>query len=173
MAELVIVPLRHLLVKVLHREPGMALLTKPQHAQDLFPRRPPARWLADPPVDQTLTALHRAAGRASREMSAPRSPASRPLPPGSAHPAHADRERFEPHLPYPLQHRRLAHRPPPFRAVLKPDRSRATRTGQISTQPQSVLELLRACRNRGTLLASASLLRSAVHYGHPGYTAER
>jgi hypothetical protein len=55
--------------------------------------------------------------------------------------------------------------------TLKPDRSRATRTGQNSTQPQSVL--LRACRNRGILLASASLLRSAVHYGHPGYTAER
>ena len=49
MAELVIVPLRHLLVKVLHREPGIALLVKPQHAQDLFRRRPPARWLADQP----------------------------------------------------------------------------------------------------------------------------
>ena len=33
-------------------------------------------------------------------------------------------------------HRRLAHRPPPFRAVLKPDRSRATKTGQLTSQLQ-------------------------------------
>src|SRR5205807_7220885 len=40
------------------------------------------------------------------------------------------------HLSYPLQHFRPAHSPPPFRAVLKPDRSRATKTGQITSQLQ-------------------------------------
>src|ERR1700756_294156 len=41
---------------------------------------------------------------------------------------------LETHLPYPLQHLRPDHPPPPFRTVLKPDRSRATKTGQITSQ---------------------------------------
>src|ERR1700720_1332855 len=47
---------------------------------------------------------------------------------------------LETHLPYPLQHSCPAHSPPPFRAVLKPDRSRATKTGQITSQPHQNLK---------------------------------
>src|SRR6202040_3071986 len=54
MAELVIVPLRHLLVKVLHREPGIALLTKPQHAQDLFPRRKRGEGWGEGPLTERV-----------------------------------------------------------------------------------------------------------------------
>jgi hypothetical protein len=56
-AQLVVVPLLQLLVKMLHREPAIALLIKPQHAQDLRGRRPAARRLADPPIAQTLRPL--------------------------------------------------------------------------------------------------------------------
>jgi hypothetical protein len=52
-AELVIVPLRQLLVKMLRREPVVALRVQPQHALDLRHRRPPARRLADPSVAQS------------------------------------------------------------------------------------------------------------------------
>jgi hypothetical protein len=45
---------------------------------------------------------------------------------------------LETHLSYPLQHSCTAHSPPPFRAVLKPDRSRATKTGQITSQPHAI-----------------------------------
>src|SRR4051812_18987230 len=41
---------------------------------------------------------------------------------------------LETHLSYPLRHFRPAHSPPPFRAVLKPDRSRATKTGHITSR---------------------------------------
>src|SRR5712671_6711967 len=84
----------------------------------------------------TLTALHRAAGRAHREMSAPRSPHLARFLPVQLTPLTPIEQRFEPHLPYPLQHLRPAHRPPPFRALLKPDRSRATKTGQLTSQLQ-------------------------------------
>ena len=72
----------------------------------------------------TLTALHRAAGRASREMSAPRSPASRPLPPGSAHPAHADRATLRTASAVPLAAPPPGPSPAPF--------SSASKTGQIT-----------------------------------------
>src|SRR6266478_8551027 len=49
---------------------------------------------------------------------------------------------LETHLPYPLQHLRPDHSPPPFRAVLKPDRYRATKTGQITSQPHHAEERL-------------------------------
>ena len=43
---------------------------------------------------------------------------------------------LKPHLSYLLQHSCPAHLPLSFRAVLKPDRSRATKSGQITSQPQ-------------------------------------
>ncbi len=141
-AELVIMPLCQLLVKVLHRELAVALLVQTQHAQDLFGRRPPARRLADPPVDQPRRSL----------LAQPIAPApERSL----RDPQHLRRfllaqfpslmpieQRCEPHLSYPLQHSRPAHPPPPFRAVLKPDRSRATKSGQITSQPHTAISTL-------------------------------
>jgi predicted ATPase len=48
---------------------------------------------------------------------------------------------LETHLSYPLQHFRPAHSPPPFRAVLNPDRSRATKTGHITSQLHQALAI--------------------------------
>jgi hypothetical protein len=56
-AELVIVPLLQLLVKMLHREARIALFIQPQHAQDLLGRRPTARRFADPAIEQPLRPL--------------------------------------------------------------------------------------------------------------------
>ena len=133
-AQLVVVPLPQLLVKVLHGEVAVALLVEPQHAQDLLGSRAPARRLADPPVEQPARPL----------VAQPSAPAAkRPL----RDPQHLRRfllvqlaplmpveQPLEPHLSHPLQHPRPAHSPPPFRAVLKPDRSRATNSGQITRQ---------------------------------------
>ncbi len=55
--QLVMVPLLQLLVKMLHREPRVALLVQPEHAQDLLGCRPSARRLADPPIAQALRPL--------------------------------------------------------------------------------------------------------------------
>src|ERR1700756_1449436 len=123
-----------MLVKMLHREPRIALLIQPQHAQDLRGRCPSARRLADPPIAQALRPL-------IAQPVAP--PPERPL----RYPQHLRRfslrqlaplmpleQPLETHLPYPLQHLRPDHPPPPFWAVLKPDRSRATKTGQITSQ---------------------------------------
>jgi hypothetical protein len=134
-AELVRVPLHQLFVKVLDREIGIVLAIEPQHAQDLVFRRPPARRLADPPVDKPLRPL----------VSEPIAPAAeRPL----AHPQHLRRfdlvqlaplvtlqQRFEPHPADLLQHLRPDHSSPPTTlpgAIPKPDRSRATKSGQIT-----------------------------------------
>jgi hypothetical protein len=56
-AELVVVALHQLLVKMFRRKPVVALHVKPQHALDLLDRRPPARRLADPPVAQSHRSL--------------------------------------------------------------------------------------------------------------------
>src|ERR1700756_2145625 len=112
-----------MLVKMLHREPRIALLIQPQHAQDLRGRCPSARRLADPPIAQALRPL-------IAQPVAP--PPERPL----RYPQHLRRfslrqlaplmpleQPLETHLPYPLQHLRPDHPPPPFYAVQKPDRS--------------------------------------------------
>ena len=126
-------PLLQLLVKMLHREAAIAFLIQPQHAQDLLGCRPAARRLADPPIAQTLRTL----------IAQPVAPTpKRPL----RDPQHLRRfalrqlaplrpleQSLETHLPYPLQHSCPPHSPPPFRTVLKPDRSRATKTGQIAS----------------------------------------
>src|SRR5882757_11315513 len=57
-------------------------------------------------------------------MSAPRSPASRPLPPGSAHPAHADRATLRTASAVPLAAPPPGPSPAPF--------SSASKTGQIT-----------------------------------------
>ncbi len=133
-AELVVVPLHQLLVKMLHRKPAVALLVQTQHALDLLHRGAPARRLADPPVDQPRRTL----------VAPPIAPAAKgPL----RDPQHLGRlllaqitslmplqQPLKPHLPYPLQHLRPDHPPPPFRAVLKPDRPRDAKTGQITSQ---------------------------------------
>ena len=135
-AQLVMVPLLQLLVKMLHREPRIAFLVQSHHAQDLLGRRPPARPPADPPIAQALRPL----------IAQPVPPApERPL----RHPQHLRgfslrqfaplmplEQPLETHLSYPLQHSCPAHSPSPFRTVLRPDRSRATKTGQITSQPQ-------------------------------------
>src|ERR1700681_4540944 len=70
---------------------------------------------------------------------------------------------LETHLPYPLQHSCPAHAPPPFRAVLKPDRSRATKTGQITSQlDYSDLPLL-------TAFTGATLARNRRNLANVGY----
>ena len=123
-AELVVVPLRQLLVDMLHREASVPLLVQPQHPQDLLGRRPPARRLADPPITQTLGSL----------LMQPVTPApERPL----RHTEHLHRldlaqlasllplqQPLEPHLPYPLQHLCPAHLPLPL--------SSGSKIGQIT-----------------------------------------
>src|ERR1700736_51276 len=84
-------------------------------------------WLADPPVTPTPERPLRHPQhlrRFSLRQLAPLMPLEQPL---------------ETHLPYPLQHSCPAHSPPRFRVVLKPDRSRATKTGQIKCQLHSAL----------------------------------
>ena len=135
-AELVIVPLHQLLVKMLHREARHSSpRTDPACAGS--PRPPPAGSTACRSAGRASPpAPHRAAGRANAGTSAPRSPASPPLPLVQLAPLMAIEQSLKPHLPYSLQHLRPDHRPPPFRAVLKPDRSRATKTRQITSQLQ-------------------------------------
>jgi hypothetical protein len=111
-AEPPVVPLHQLLMEVLDREVGIVPTIKPQQAQDLVFRRPPARRLADPPVGKPLRPL----------VAQPIAPAAkRPL----AHPQHLRRlalaqpaplvpiqQRLEPHPPDLLQHSRPAHSSP-------------------------------------------------------------
>src|SRR5271155_2627506 len=120
-AELVMMPLVQLLVKMLHREAAIVLLVQSQHAQDLRGRRPTARrsaGRADP------AAPHRAAGRASAGTSVPRAPASPPLPPAIVRPAHAARANPRNASVVPL----AALPPGPFPAPL----SGGSKTGQIT-----------------------------------------
>ena len=56
-AELVAMPLLHLLVEVLHREIAVALLVEPPHARQFRRRRPPRRRLAEPAITQSLPTL--------------------------------------------------------------------------------------------------------------------
>ena len=123
-AELVIVPLHHLLVKMLHREVGIARPRKaPACARS--PRPPPDGSTACRSADRAnRPILHRAAGRATAETSAPQSPASRPPRSGSARPAHADRATPQTASPAPL----AAPPPDPSTAPL----SSGSKTGQIS-----------------------------------------
>ena len=131
------VALDQLLVKVLHREVGVNLAVKPQHAQDLLGRRAAARRLANPTIKQTRRPL-----------------VTKPIPPAPKgalrNPQHLRsldlaqltalmpiQQTLKPHLSYLLQHSCPAHLPLSFRAVLKPDRSRATKSGQITSQPHS------------------------------------
>jgi hypothetical protein len=55
------------------------------------------------------------------------------------HPAHADRAALQNASLVPLAALLPARLPRPFRAVLKPDRSRATKSGQITSQPHIAL----------------------------------
>src|SRR5258707_13019026 len=71
------------------------------------------------PLDPRL-----ATGPASGETSAPRSPASRPLPPGSAHPAHAERATLRTASAVPLAAPPPGPSPAPF--------SSGSKTGQIT-----------------------------------------
>jgi hypothetical protein len=68
---------------------------------------------------------------------------------------------FETHLPYSLQHLYPDPPPPPFRTLLKPDRSRATRTGEFTSRcvlgaPNLSIESTTYCSR-----ASASILAAA------------
>jgi hypothetical protein len=113
---------RQLLVKMQHGEVASA----PRQAQDLLGRRPTACRSADranpaPP--------HRAPGRASAGTSAPTARALRQLAP-----LMPLEQPLETHLPTPCS-ASARPIPRPFRAVLKPDRSRATKIGRITSHP--------------------------------------
>src|SRR5262249_40742721 len=162
-AELVVVPLLQLLVKMLHREALVAFVIEPQHAQDLLGRRSSARRLADPAIAQTLPPLlpqplrpplpHPAAPTSDRPLRHPQY--LRRLLLRQLAPLMPIEQPLETHLSYPLQHSCPAHPRPPFWAVLKPDRSRATKTGQITRQPHTP----RAC-----LTPNAPCKTLTLHY---------
>src|SRR6266404_1616399 len=132
-AELVAVPLEQLLMKVLHREAAVRLAIQAQHPLDLLDRRTPARRLAQPTVRQPRRAF-----------------VAQPVPPtpkrALADPQHLRRlslaqltllvpieQCLEPHPTYPFVNSCPVHSRPLVGAVLKPDTSRATYSGQITS----------------------------------------
>jgi hypothetical protein len=91
---------------------------------------------------------------------------------------------FEPHLSYALHHSCPAHPSPPFRAALKPGRSRAAKSGQTTSQlhagnftltrrrnapfSRHALLCLRSGRSRGAARCMCRLYPRESRIGSPG-----
>src|SRR6185312_2008368 len=120
-------------MKVLHREVAIVRSVEPQHAFDLLDRRPPARRLADPPIAQPLDPLlaQPVAMTAERPLAHPQQ--LRRFPLAQFAPLVAIQQRLESHYPDLLKRSCPAHQSLPFGAIQKPDKSRVTKTGQITS----------------------------------------